>query len=347
MNSINVTSSQAGMRPPSTGQRSPAGGSDPLSQLKAKVFAKVDSNSDGGVDKAELQTMLSKVGEKTGLQLSNNADQAFSKMDGNGDGKLNSDELGKGIQALAQALTPSTVSFAQSRSSATSASNNSNSTNNVAAAGQGPRDGKDLFAKVDTNGDGSIDAAESQVLSDKVKSETGKDTSDMFAKLDKDGDGKLSKTEFDAGKPPRPPQGAGGPQGAQGGPQGGPQGAGGPPPAGGPREGAGKTKGSSSASSGSFDPLDTNQDGTVSELERLVAQISTAASSSSSSSSNSSGSGSANTSSSSSSATDNGNQARSTSLHDNANSKFNQFVQQLYQQISASYANSSSVSLSA
>ena len=76
---------------------------------------------------------------------------------------------------------------------------------------------------------------------------------DAFASLDTDGDGQLSRAEFEAGRP-QPPQGAGGP----------------PPVQAGGGSGTGAT---SSSSSASFDPLDTNQDGTVSEIERLAGQL--------------------------------------------------------------------------
>ena len=226
-------------------------------QQQAKMFAKVDANSDGGVDQAELKTMLSDVSKKTGVSIDGNVADTFTKMDSNTDGKLSSDELAKGLKSLMQP-PPSTMDFAQARSA------------------DGPKGSKgsqdDLFAKIDTNGDGSIDKAESQVLSDKIKAETGKDTSDMFGKLDKDGDGKLTKAEFDAGKPKDGVQGAGGNKGP-----GGPDGPGGPPPPGGPGGGAGKAESSASTT---YDPLDTNQDGTVSEMERLVGAIKDAVSAS-------------------------------------------------------------------
>jgi hypothetical protein len=50
-----------------------------------------------------------------------------------------------------------------------------------------------------------------------------------------------------------------------------PQGAGGPPPAVG-AGGAGGTKGASSSNT-TYDPLDTNQDGVVSEMERMVGEL--------------------------------------------------------------------------
>jgi len=169
------------------------------SNHQAKMFAKVDTDGSGSVDQSELDTMLSKISEKTGATFDDTA-KVMSSMDSNGDGSLSSDELDSGMKSLMP--PPSTMDFAQARSGA-------------------------------TDGDGD---------------------SDDFAKLDTDGDGSLSKTEFEAGRP----QGAGP--------------AGGPPPAGGAQP-AGGTSGTSASSSTSYDPLDTNQDGTVSEMERLAGAL--------------------------------------------------------------------------
>lgn len=73
-----------------------------------------------------------------------------------------------------------------------------------------------------------------------------------------DGDGSLSQAEFEAGRPQRPP------------PSGGPQPAGGP--SGPPRAGA-ADEASSNSNSTSYDPLDTNQDGEVSDMERLAGAL--------------------------------------------------------------------------
>jgi Ca2+-binding EF-hand superfamily protein len=213
------------------------------SQHQAKMFAKVDADSSGGVDQAELSTMLDDISKKTGTSLGDSK-ELFTKMDSNADGSLSSDELDAGMKAL-MPPPPSTMDFAQSR-------------------GMGGSDGSqdDLFAKVDTDGDGSVSKDELQVLADKMKSDTGQDVVQDFSKLDTDGDGKLTQTEFEAGRP-QPPEGAQSAQGSEG-----PKG---PPPAGGP--GGGK---SASKSDTTYDPLDTNQDGTVSELERLVGELQSA-----------------------------------------------------------------------
>ena len=216
------------------------------SQHQAKMFAKVDADSSGGVDQAELSTMLDDISKKTGTSLGDSK-ELFTKMDSNGDGSLSSDELDAGMKSLMSAQS-STMDFAQSRGTGGSG---------------GSQD--DLFAKVDTNGDGSVSKDELKVLTDKIKSDTGQDVSQDFSKLDTNGDGNLTKAEFDAGRP-QPPEGTQSAQGSDG-----PKG---PPPAGGPG-GAGGGQ-SASKSDTTYDSLDTNQDGTVSELERMVGELKSA-----------------------------------------------------------------------
>lgn len=197
-----------------------ANASTQRSQMQAKMFAKTDADSSGGVDKTELQTMLTDASKKTGTTL--DADKLFSTIDSNADGSLSSEELATGMQSV-MPPPPSTMDFAQGR-------NNTSDTD-------------DLFSKVDTNSDGSVDAAEMTAFTDKMKAETGRDSPISFAELDTDGDSKLTQAEFDAGRP------TGGPGGAQ------------------------AASGTSSTDSATYDALDTNQDGAVSELERLAGAL--------------------------------------------------------------------------
>lgn len=210
----------------------PPGGMDP-----AKMFAKVDADGSGGVDKSELQSLLDDVTQKTGVSNSTSTDELFSQIDSNSDGSLSQDELGEGMKSI-MPPPPSTMDFAQSRSGS----------------------GDDLFGKLDTDGSGAVSQEELQALLDKMASDHGTDSasatssSDMFAKLDTDGNGSLSQPEFEAGRP----QDGQALQGAGGMP---------PPPPGG-------AMGSKGADSTSYDPLDTNQDGVVSAEERMVASSS-------------------------------------------------------------------------
>jgi Ca2+-binding EF-hand superfamily protein len=130
-------------------------------------------------------------------------------------------------------------------------------------------DSAELLKKMDADGDGSLNSDElSQGMRDLMprpsstldfaqsRGAADEEGDDAFTALDTDNDGQLSRAEFDAGKPQRP----------EGGPRG-PGGPGGPPPA--------ASSGSSETGSTStdFDPLDINQDGTVSQLEKLAGQL--------------------------------------------------------------------------
>lgn len=180
------------------------------SQMQTKMFAKIDTDSSGGIDKTELSAMLSKVSEKAGVTVGGDTDATFTQMDSNTDGQLSSEELAKGMQSLLP--PPSTMEFAQSRSA--------------------------------------------------------------------DQDDSLSQTEFEAGRPTTETDATGGTAGVGGPPP--------PPPppggAGGPG-GAGKSE---TATDTSYDSLDTNQDGTVSAMERLVGALEDAVQTASSSSGDSS-----------------------------------------------------------
>lgn len=215
------------------------------SAMQTRMFAKVDTDSSGSVNADELQTMLDKVSEHTGVSFQKSAQELLTAMDGNSDGALSSDELAQGMQSI-MPPPPSTMDFAQARNGATDGSD-------------------DLFSKVDTDGDGSVSQSEmSDFVAKMGKNSDTSSSEDKFSKLDTDGNGSLSQAEFEAGRPqgsPSQAQGAGGPQGA--GPMGPPPGAG----------GAEKSDSASSTSGTSYDPLDTNQDGVVSEMERLAGAL--------------------------------------------------------------------------
>lgn len=168
------------------------------SQMQTKMFARVDTDSSGGVDKTELSDLLSKISQKAGVTVGGDTEATFTKMDSDADGQLSSDELAQGMQSLLP--PPSTMDFAQSRST--------NGTGNTSAGED------DLFSKIDTNGDGTVDKSEITALTDKIKADTGEDTTDMFAKLDANSDGSLSQAEFEAGRPTDGAEGTGGPGGS-------------------------------------------------------------------------------------------------------------------------------------
>lgn len=219
-----------------------------------RLLSKIDADGSGGVSDTELQGLLDDVAQKTGVSSQASAADLVKQYDTNGDGSLNADELGKTMQNVLPP-PPSTMAFAQSRSR--------DSSTNAAATGEA---GDDLFGKVDSDGDGAVSQTELQALLEAMSggtaSKTGVSSDEIFSQLDADGDGSLSEAEFDAGRPSGVGGEAGGMQAMGGMP---------PPPGGGP----GGAGGSNSAAS--YDPLDTNEDGTVSAAERLAGSTSSVA----------------------------------------------------------------------
>jgi Ca2+-binding EF-hand superfamily protein len=154
----------------------------PRSQAQDKLFSQVDADSSGSVDKAELNSMLSNIGQTTVSRQ--NSDQLFTAMDGNNDGNLSSDELASGLEGLMTAAN-STVDFASQRSEQTDADN--------------------LLFKVDTNANGEVDKIEMQAYTNKMQAETGLGSPTSFGELDTNNDGTLSATEFRSGEASGPP----------------------------------------------------------------------------------------------------------------------------------------------
>jgi hypothetical protein len=126
---------------------------------------------------------------------------------------------------------------------------------------------EDAFKKIDSTNKGYItesDLASAIVqFSPKGMSLSQTDAQSMakdaFTKMDANADGKVTSSEFKDAAPKNSPNG--GPPGGR---------PSGPPPGGGPGGPGGAKGAAGSSSKQSYDPADTNQDGTVSEMERLA-----------------------------------------------------------------------------
>ena len=123
---------------------------------------------------------------------------------------------------------------------------------------------EDAFKKIDSTNKGYITEAElasaivqfspeGMTLS---KADAQSVAKEAFTKMDANTDGKVTSAEFKDAATKNSPNG-GPPQG-------------GPPPGGGTGGPAGTKGGTAASASKSTDPADTNQDGTVSEMERLA-----------------------------------------------------------------------------
>jgi Ca2+-binding EF-hand superfamily protein len=132
-----------------------------------------------------------------------------------------------------------------------------------------------LFAKADANNSGGVDKTELNSLFNDIATQAGStvssaQTDKLFSSMDSNGDGSLSSNELAQGMQAlmQPPSTMDFAQ-SRGAGDGKPEGGGAPPP---PPPPAGAAAGASSSASSSttYDPLDTNQDGTVSLAERMA-----------------------------------------------------------------------------
>ncbi|MBI5578077.1 MAG: EF-hand domain-containing protein [Deltaproteobacteria bacterium] len=167
------------------------------------MFNKMDQNSDGAIDKTEMQTVMDEIAEQSGQTV--NVDDLFSQYDSDGDGQFSQDETDTAMESLRK-----------------EASQYGGMQAGMAAGSMPPPppDFGQMFDDTDADADGSIDQSEMQTLADKIAENSGQtiDVEDLFSQYDSDSDGKLSEDEAKAameslGGPPRQ---AGGMQGAMG-----------------------------------------------------------------------------------------------------------------------------------
>jgi Ca2+-binding EF-hand superfamily protein len=187
--------------------------------------------------------------------------QFFQSSDTDGNGQLSQSELSSGLQSassnllsgsnLLQASDPSSGNTAQDAIQALISSIQSQLSSGTSSTDTtSPTDPKEkfaaaLFKQLDGNGDGSV--TQDEVESAVTKAGGTKEAADaLYAKLDPDNTGSVTEQQVAENLPP-PPRGGHG-----------------------PHRDSDSASSSSSSGTTTYDPLDTNQDGTVSETERLA-----------------------------------------------------------------------------
>lgn len=218
-------------------------GSSSSAATLQKFFSKADANSDSSLSKDELLGALGGTSAASDSgKLSSAVDGLIGSLDSDKSGSLSATEFSS-FSSQFDYGSGSALLAAQERASAMQ-----------------QQFAQNLYSSLDSDSSGGISADElTSALTSAGQSST--DASSLFSSLDSDEDGSISEDELtsalkqaDANRPPPPP----------------------PPPA----NDSGTSATSSASSSGSsvsaggttsYDPLDTNKDGYVSEQERMAA----------------------------------------------------------------------------
>lgn len=175
------------------------GGASPpdMAKVQEKAFAKMDANSDGGVDKSELSAFLQNTSatNSTSTNDSSDIDDLFSEMDADGDGSITQQETSDAVNNMLKQLQ-----------------NQMMNSRTGGAGGPPPppmgpppdaaQSDEEMFSSIDSNSDGNIDQTELSGMLDQTSKNQGANQGinidEIFSQDDTDGDGQISKSEFSA-----------------------------------------------------------------------------------------------------------------------------------------------------
>jgi Ca2+-binding EF-hand superfamily protein len=138
-----------------------------ISEMRQKMFNKIDTNSDGSIDKTEMGALLQ---QNTSQDTSSLVDKIFTDQDTNQDGLISQIESESSLAKLEQEMTSGGGRSAMS--------------------GMPPPPEK-VFDTADTNKDGFVSKDELSA----VMGKNGENIDKLFSKVDTDGDGLISRTE--------------------------------------------------------------------------------------------------------------------------------------------------------
>lgn len=79
-------------------------GINQASQMSSLLFSKLDTKSQGYIEKADLESAFSQISTQSGKQSSASVDDVFSALDSNSDGKVTKDEFSTVLAKLQEQL---------------------------------------------------------------------------------------------------------------------------------------------------------------------------------------------------------------------------------------------------
>jgi len=137
---------------------------------KERIIIPLDQNSDGSLDKSEIQAFADKIAERTGQTV--DVDNLFTQYDSDANGTLSVDEFESALKFIKNTTRPAEMQTQESMLI--------------------PE-----FTVADQNSDNRIDESEMQAFADKISERTGQTVTveDIFSQYDSDSDGTLSVDE--------------------------------------------------------------------------------------------------------------------------------------------------------
>jgi len=185
--------------PDATGGSSNSASADPASMLAQNLFSEIDSNGDGSISKTELEQAVTAAGGTT-----QSADALYAQLDPDNTGSVSEQQFADGLgQLLPPPPEPPGLTAAAGGDATQNTFGSATDGSDNGTAGTSPAQfAQNLFAQIDSNGDGSISKTE---LEQAVTAAGGttQAADALYAQLDPDNTGSVSEQQFaDALQPP-------------------------------------------------------------------------------------------------------------------------------------------------
>lgn len=189
------------------------GGGSQSSDSASSLITALDTDEDGLLSQLELDAGMSKLHQEMKSAQSGNEEDLFSRIDTDGDGSVSKEEF--------VSNRPEDVTEESDTSSASDTSEllltlleaieqYASSAQDSSSSNEGDQHWSELFGKIDTDGDGSV--SKEEFVSNRPEDVSEEQANNLWSRLDGEGAGSLTESRFvtamsQQGPPPGPPPG--------------------------------------------------------------------------------------------------------------------------------------------